>query len=129
VKPFLILSPGKPTIRLHMFCSGLLGHLEMTMSPFSNLCNLTDIRSRSNTSLVYNVGSMDGPLHCNYISNRHIIKTNIPADLWCVSFKIIILLLLYHCYVDITYSKRTARRRCNDNELIVNSYRIPLLDT
>lgn len=65
VKPCLILSPGKPTIRLHIFCFGFDGHLEITMSPFSSLCNLTDIRSMSNTSLVYSVGSMDGPVHCN----------------------------------------------------------------
>jgi len=74
IKPFLILSPGRPMIRLHIFCSGLLGHLDMTMSPFSSLCNLTDIRSRSKTSLVYKVGSMDGPLHCNYISNNYVVK-------------------------------------------------------
>ncbi|EZA49944.1 hypothetical protein X777_11432 [Ooceraea biroi] len=34
------------------------------MSPLSNLSNLTDIRSMSNTSSVYNVGSIDGPVHC-----------------------------------------------------------------
>lgn len=48
----------------------------MTMSPLLSLCNLTDIRSTNNISLAYNVGSIDGPAHCNAWKLEQIVFQN-----------------------------------------------------
>lgn len=61
--PFFNLSPGNPITLLHICCLGSEGHLETTMSPFLTFSLRMDIRSVNKTSLVCNVGSIEGPAH------------------------------------------------------------------
>ncbi len=66
--PTIMLSPGRPAMRLQTSCPGLAGDLETTTSPFLTFLVELSLSTITTSPTVLNVGSIEGPTHLNSIT-------------------------------------------------------------